>query len=150
MNKPMLMIWIAIHFSVIPLELHSQNSIGIYGLSTHNDNNGGRGYEERNWGFSFHPGKEELGPLQYEWQVGAFRNSFDDLAVWGGIEFSRRISSINSLILDIRHWETLRNTYEERWLVAYPKLRFHIDDRLDIDWLIRRSGHVFSIRYNFE
>lgn len=148
--KLILSFWRVVLFSLIPAVVHSDVSIGIYGLSTHNDDNGGKGYQERNWGLSFHPRKEELGPIFYQWQVGAFRNSFDDLAAWAGVEVGKQVSKYNSLILDIRHWETLRGTYTERLLVPYPKLRFHIDDKLSLDWLVRKSGHIFSIRYDFE
>ena len=150
MYKLILSLWLTVHLSLIPVMLHSEVSIGLYGLSTHKDDNSGKGYEERNWGLSFHTRKEKLGPLFYQWQVGAFRNSFDDLAMWGGVELGKKISPYSSLILDVRHWETLRSTYEERLLVPYPKIRVHVNDRFAIDWLVRRSGHIFSIRYNLK
>jgi len=124
------------------------SDIGFYGMSTHKDDNSGKGYQERNWGLSLHTTKQELWTGFYQFQIGAFRNSFDDLAYWAGVEVGKDISKY-SILIDVRHWKTRRGTYDDRILVLYPKLRIQIHNQVAVDWLIRRSGHVFSLRYMF-
>ena len=126
-------------------------SVSFFGLSTHNDNNEGKGYEELNYGFSMHFGKRALTDSMFlDYQIGAFRNSYDDFAYWGGAEVSYHFNKEIIAVVDIRHWRTKRNTYAKRTAVLYPKLRFRFTEKASFDWLIRKSGHIFSYRIDLK
>lgn len=125
-------------------------SLSVFGLSTHKDNNNGKGYEEFNYGLAIHFAEYLLSnSLSLNLQVGAFRNSFDDLAVWSGGEVNYKFNEKIIGVADFRNWQTKRNTYAARAIVVYPKLRFKIHKKASLDWLIRESGHVFSYRIDF-
>lgn len=136
---------------VWPVAASELKAISLYGLSTHNDDNDGKGYEEFNYGVSVHFGESRIADtIDFSAQLGVFRNSYDDLAVWAGGELSFTFSERIIPTLDFRHWETKRKTYQKRAIVVYPKLRFRINDKTTVDWLIRRSGYIFSYRIDLK
>jgi len=125
------------------------DSIGIYGLSFHRDDNSGKGYEEENWGLSYHSNLD-CGPfIICSTQVGLYRNSYDDAAVWLGMEFDYPVIQNIFVGLDMRHWRTANNSYPDRLLNLYPKVKFKITDALDIAFRLGRSATVMSLRINF-
>jgi hypothetical protein len=126
------------------------NSIGVYGISTHNDDNNGKGYNEKNIGFSVYYDHFKYQSIDISSEYGMFRNSFYDDAYFVGIESVYNLNDFLSFGFTIRHWETVNNTYAKRIATVYPRVRLRLTPSISLDYIMRKSGQIYSLKINLK
>ena len=126
------------------------DEISIFGMSVHSDNNSGKGYEEENWGLAYHSKFKCLHSLSCYASVGAFRNSYDDLASWMGLEVNYALTDFFHVGVDARHWETRRGTYPATPINFYPKVKLKLSPTHAVVFRVGKSAMIISYRFNLK
>lgn len=121
------------------------DSVSIYGLSNHFDDNSGKGYNEKNYGAAV---TKVIFNDVIELELGYFKNSFYDDTYWISIQKEFYVTDRIAIVGDLRHWRTTNNTYEKRLIQAYPHLRLYVNDRISTNIILRKSGPIFYLRFN--
>ena len=122
-------------------------SISIYGLSHHFDDNAGHGYNEKNHGIA---ATTQISKDGVELELGYFKNSFYDDAYWISVQKEFAVSDFVSVIGEVRHWKTKRNSYANRLFQFYPHVRLNLNNAISANVILRESGPIFYIRFNLK
>ena len=126
---------------------------GLYGISDHfKARSDGQTYTEVNYGLSLIKPIDWVGNglSQTELELGAYRNSFDDLAAWIGIGIYIPINEGFELGVNALHWETMRGTYAHQPIVLYPVIRTYLTKKLAIKTRFSTSSVVASFEIEFD
>jgi hypothetical protein len=125
-------------------------SIDFYITSYHFDDNGGKGYNESNYGLGLNWKVYEVNEKHHFYlNTGAFNNSHKDLAYWVGGRYVWDFNKYLDIGVNGKHWRTLNNTYEERIIVFYPEVGIKFNEEFKLNAILRLSGFVFYFEYNF-
>ena len=131
---------------------HAESNIiiSIYGLSYHTN----IPKEERdklneiNTGLSV--GKKYTNNrISYSIDVGIIKNSYYDPAYWIGSSATYIFNSRIEAGINIRHWHTVHNTYDNSLLKLYGVLAYKLNENIKINSLVRKSGPIVSFSYEF-
>jgi hypothetical protein len=107
--------------------------LNLFGVSDHFEtNNAAAPYVERNYGLALSvPIQLNLVPkIETDLEIGAFRNSFDDLALWIGVGAFYPVNQYFDFGFNAYHWYTRRDTYDDRLLAVYPVLKVHLTEHV--------------------
>ena len=138
-----------------PLRLFAEDfsyRVSIYGISDHfQPNASGDPYIEQNYGLSFSVPSRLLSwqKVETEIEIGAFRNSFDDLAVWAGIGTFYSVNKSLDVGLSAYHWQTKRNTYARRLVTLYPTTKFYFTNNFAFKTRFSQNSVVASFEITF-
>ena len=127
--------------------------IGIYGISDHFNETGSKSsFIEQNYGLSVSipTGVPSFLTIETDFDIGAFRNSYDDLAVCFGLGGYYKVMPGLSLGLNAYHWHTERGTYDQRIMTLYPVAKFYFTDNLAFKTRWSHSSVVASIDLTFK
>jgi hypothetical protein len=128
----------------------SEYKISVYGLSYHT----GLKTEERNrlneFNFGVSAGRNfNDKSFIYTVDVGVFNNSYSDTAAWVGGTILYKTATPFRIGLNARHWWTANNTYGEKVLRMYGLISLNMTDSVSGNVLLRRSGPIFYLGFDF-
>lgn len=133
-----------------PLRLFAEDfsyRVGIYGISNYFQfNASGDPYYKQNYGLSFSiPLRLFSWPIvETKIEVGAFRNSFDDFALWAGVGILYSVDESLDVGLRTDHWHTKQNTYARRVLTLYPTTKFYFTNNFAVKTHFSKNSVVAS------
>ena len=148
-------IWVSITLYMGSQNLFAQsirnpNAVSLYGVSTHRDDNDGSGYNERNLGIAFKWFVEtHTEKISSNFELGVFENSYYDTAFWVAFGINVELNQWLDAGINIRHWETIKGTYEKRIFVPYPVLKLKLKEQVSANILFRNSGNIAFLEYEF-
>jgi len=141
---------------MLPTKLFAEDhqiKIGVYGISDHfNSRSDGKTYEETNYGLSIIKPYDLSNNItsKTEFEVGAYRNSFDDFAAWIGIGIYMPMNKHLDIGLNVLHWETTRGTYSHQPVVLYPIVRVQVSRKLAFKTRWSPSSVVASFEFHLD
>jgi hypothetical protein len=129
------------------------NTLNVYGISYHT----GMSTEERskfnelNTGLSY--GRSLVdGNSRYMLDVGFFKNSYYDRATWVGGTYTYTVTSFIGGIdvgVNARHWRTEHNTYPNKPFQTYGVVSINPKSYMKINMLVRKSGPIFYLSFDY-
>lgn len=126
------------------------NAISFYGTSSHNDNNNGEGYNERNLGLGAKwINKKNDKNIYTYYEIGIFENSFYDKTLWVALGVNYEVSNLIDIGINLRHWETEKGTYQNRFVVPYPLAKIKVSQNFSLNFIVRKAGSIFFVDYEF-
>ena len=126
------------------------NAISFYGISFHNDNNNGEGYNERNVGLGAKwINKKNDKNIYTYYEIGIFENSFYDKTLWVALGVNYEVSNLIDIGINLRHWETEKGTYQNRFVVPYPTAKIKVSQNFSLNFMARKAGSIVFADYEF-
>ncbi len=125
-------------------------NVGFYGLSYHtNISKDERAYiNEVNLGLSLGR-KFRSNNFSYLFDAGVFNNSYRDTAAWVGGTLLYEEFSPFGVGINLRHWWTANNTYENKIINIYGVVSYKINNSFSSNLIIRKSGPILYLGYDF-